>query len=198
MTYCGFVYSLKVGGSMITEKDIGRKVIVNGGVSDLLFTNSSGKLVNIVERVPHFGIYFDTFSVDLHDCDGACEFGFGWYVNEENIKFVDEEASTDVSDKYYSLKEVLDDALSQANSGKGLQRHANDNSFEDQVICVVGRLLKGHRYAAHAYQAIKKTIEAGRLYDIKGKDAAYQEILGAINYLSALAIMIKEDKDANI
>jgi hypothetical protein len=95
---------------------------------------------------------------------------------------------------YSALEEVLDDALEQSSSGKGKIRHANNNRYEDQVICVVQRLLKDHPFGGHAYQIIKKTIEAGRLYKIKGKDAAYQEMLGAINYSSAMCILIKEDQ----
>jgi hypothetical protein len=39
---------------------------------------------------------------------------------------------------------------------------------------------------------IKKTVEAGRLAHIKGPDAAEAELLGAINYLSAMVILIRE------
>lgn len=99
------------------------------------------------------------------------------------------------NDPYNSLGNVLDDAYEQSSRGKGKIRHANDNKFEDQVICVVGRLLKDHPFGAHAYQVIKKTIEAGRLYKIKGPEAAYQEVLGAINYASAMGILIKEGED---
>lgn len=94
--------------------------------------------------------------------------------------------------EYESLHKVFDDAYDQASSGKGKERHATDNKFEDQVICVVARLLKDHPFGSLAFQSIKKTIEAGRLYKIKGPEAAYQEMLGAINYNSAIAILIKE------
>jgi len=183
---------------MITKEDEGRRVLVNGEVAGELFNDSKGTIVYFFDFSDVIGIRFDEYRANFHDCNGDCDKGHGWYVYEENIKLVDVTVSgiqkgSLEPQKYSSLEAVLKDALSQANSGKGVERHANNNNFEDQVICVVGRLLKGHRYAAHAYQAIKKTIEAGRLYDIKGKDAAYNEILGAINYLSALAIMIKED-----
>ncbi len=96
---------------------------------------------------------------------------------------------------YDSLNDVLNDAYTQAAEGKGKARHATDNNYEDQVICVVGRLLKDHPFGAHAYQVIKKTIEAGRLYKINGPEAAYQEVLGAINYSSAMGILIKEGEN---
>lgn len=95
-------------------------------------------------------------------------------------------------DPYFELNLVLQDAQAQASQGKGKERHADNNAYEDQVICVVGRLLKDHPFGAHAYQIIKKTIEAGRLYKIKGADAAYNEMLGAINYAAAMNILIKE------
>jgi hypothetical protein len=97
------------------------------------------------------------------------------------------------ADSYASLSRVLTAAKEQASTGKGKERHANDNNYEDQLICVVGRLLRGHPYGSHAYQVIKKTIEAGRLYYIHGPDAAYQEVLGAINYAAAMNILISED-----
>lgn len=97
-----------------------------------------------------------------------------------------------LNDPYTSLAQVLDHAHAQASQGKGKERHANDNNYEDQVICVVGRLLKDHPFGAHAYQVIKKTIEAGRLYKIKGPEAAYNEMLGAINYAAAMNILIIE------
>jgi hypothetical protein len=98
--------------------------------------------------------------------------------------------------KNYSLLEnVLAHAVQQASTGKGKERHANDNNYEDQLICVVGRLLRGHPYGSHAYQVIKKTIEAGRLYYIKGPKAAYAEVLGAINYAAAMNILISEDTE---
>jgi hypothetical protein len=99
-----------------------------------------------------------------------------------------------INNPYNRLQRVLQDAEYQAADGKGKERHATDNQYEDQVICVVGRLLRGHPYGSHAYQVIKKTIEAGRLYKIKGPGAAYEEVLGAINYAAAMNILIAEDE----
>ena len=96
------------------------------------------------------------------------------------------------SDPYYTLKKVLNDAENQSSGGKGKERHATDNNFEEQVICTVQRLLYRHPFGGDAYQVIKKVIEAGRLYDLKGWEAAYDEILGAIIYASAIGHLIKE------
>lgn len=99
---------------------------------------------------------------------------------------------------YDSLSRVFGSAFTQASSGKGFERHANNNQYEDQVICVVQRLLKDHPYGGHAYQIIKKTIEAGRLFKISGPEAAYNEMLGAINYAAAMCILIDEDMPVEI
>lgn len=93
---------------------------------------------------------------------------------------------------YATLNKVLHDAFDQAESGKGKERHAADNAFEDQVICVVQRLLIGHPLAYQAGQAMKKTIEAGRLFNMEKPEAAKSEALGAINYLAAMCIMVDE------
>ena len=98
-------------------------------------------------------------------------------------------------DKYQSLQDVLEDAEGQASKTKGVERHANNNNFEDQVMCQLGRLLKNHPFGSLGFQVCKKTIEAGRLYGIKGQEAAYQEVLGAINYLAGMGILIKEKKE---
>jgi hypothetical protein len=122
--------------------------------------------------------------------------GNSYNIPADFVKFVDDEnkkeSTRQVKEGYEKLDAVLYDAISQSQDGKGKERHANNNNYEDQVICVVGRLLKGHPFGAHAYQIIKKTIEAGRLYQIKGQEAAYQEMLGSINYAAAMCILIKE------
>ena len=95
---------------------------------------------------------------------------------------------------YKSLEDTLQAAIDQASTGKGKERHAVDNAFEEQVICAVQRLLTNHPFGGQAFQVIKKTIEAGRLYQNNGPDAAYAEVLGAINYLAAMGILIQEAK----
>ena len=155
---------------MITEKDIGRRVIVNGRHCGVAFTNEPG-VIRSITNVLGVGVEFD---------------------KSPQIYCFDENAIDFIDDEYDSLKKVLKDAEEQSSKFKGKERHANNNKYEDQVICVVGRLLKDHPFGAHAYQVIKKTIEAGRLYKIKGPEAAYQEMLGSINYAAAMNILIKE------
>lgn len=98
----------------------------------------------------------------------------------------------DTTEEYQSLSNIFHDAYEQASGGKGKERHANDKPFEDQPIMQITRLLGDHPVAALAYQVIKKTVEAGRLYHIKGADAAERELLGAINYLAATILRMRE------
>lgn len=100
-----------------------------------------------------------------------------------------------VSALYAGLHGVLSDAYHQAAGGKGKERHATDEPFEDQPIMVITRLLADHPVAALGYQAIKKTVEAGRLHRTKGPDAAIRELHGAINYLAAMVIRVREMGD---
>jgi len=103
-----------------------------------------------------------------------------------------EPASDCLSREYQSLSDVLHDAYEQASGGKGKERHDNGLPFEDQPIMQITRLLGDHPVAALAYQVVKKTVEAGRLYHIKGADAAEREILGAINYSAAMILRMRE------
>src|SRR5574340_283626 len=87
---------------------------------------------------------------------------------------------------YRQLKPVLDAAYFQAAHGKGKERHEEeDEPFENQVICEVGRRV-GLGYQLG--QAVKKIYESRRL----NTDAAVAELLGAINYLAAAVIVLRE------
>lgn len=94
--------------------------------------------------------------------------------------------------EYDSLEMMLDRAYDQASAGKGKERHAVDNAFEDQIICEIQRMLKDHPCGYQAGQAIKKVVESGRLYRTTGAGAAVAEVLGAINYLAAMCIVMEE------
>lgn len=88
---------------------------------------------------------------------------------------------------YTSLAYVLDKALEQAQSGKGSERHAEDDQpFVDQLICRLART-EGHGFTRG--QAIKKIDEAKRL----DNKAAIRELLGAINYLAADIIVLMDE-----
>lgn len=88
---------------------------------------------------------------------------------------------------YESLAQVLQEALNQAQAGKGVERHAKEvgEPFDRQKICEITRRV-GLGYPLG--QAIKKTEESLRL----SLDAGVAEMLGAINYLSAAVICRRE------
>ena len=97
-------------------------------------------------------------------------------------------AVEDEDPAYKRLRVVLDRAYDQASRGKGRERHANGEPFEDQLIVKLGQFL-GHSTDGNVFQACKKAIESKRL----PRDRAVAELLGAINYLAG-AVIILEDR----
>lgn len=92
-------------------------------------------------------------------------------------------------DEYDILRIILGEAVDQAASGKGKERHAVDGEyFEEQQICEIGRRLSGNPAAGPLFQAVKKIYESGRL---KGEAQSY-ELLGAINYIASAVILLRE------
>lgn len=87
---------------------------------------------------------------------------------------------------YESLQKVFKECYLQAASGKGNERHASGEPFEQQPICAINRLHGSIDGAL--FQAAKKAHEARRLE----KYAALHELYGAINYLAAAAILVEE------
>jgi len=90
--------------------------------------------------------------------------------------------------KYGELERILLDAMEQATGGKGKERHADGEAFEDQKICVINRWLKGSPVAGALFQAVKKTVESSRMTP----GAAIRELYGAINYLAAGVRLLEE------
>jgi hypothetical protein len=88
-----------------------------------------------------------------------------------------------MSENYSELQKVLNLALEQAESGKGKERHANNEPFTEQLIFIIEKLVKSFQLG----QAIKKIVESERL----PKEMAKKELLGAINYISAHYIHIE-------
>lgn len=86
---------------------------------------------------------------------------------------------------YETLAAVLQRAYDQAAKGKGKERHANGEPFDEQVMqdgakrFGVGGLL---------FQAYKKSEESQRL----PQDRAIVELLGAINYLAGAVIALEK------
>ena len=95
-------------------------------------------------------------------------------------------AQVNVSPNYRSLYFVLLNALEQAANGKGKDRHQKNNEpFEEQPICSIARRV-GIGFPLG--QAMKKIDEAARME----QEAAVNELLGAINYLAAAVIVLRE------
>lgn len=106
-------------------------------------------------------------------------------------------------DNYTELRRVLNDAIKQASEGKGKARHASGEPFTQQPICALTRWL-GLGFPLG--QAIKKCQEAYRMANPLDRvllnpamaeisdNAAVAELLGAINYLAAAVIVLRERK----
>jgi hypothetical protein len=87
---------------------------------------------------------------------------------------------------YESLAAILDEALAQAQSGKGAERHANPGqAFADQVIVWLCEAMGSNQ--GDVFQACKKAIESTRL----PRKRAIAELLGGINYLAAAVLVIR-------
>lgn len=87
---------------------------------------------------------------------------------------------------YEALAAILQEALNQAQLGKGKERHAAEaEPFSKQKICEITRRV-GLGFPVG--QAVKKVEEALRL----GGDAGCREMLGAINYICAAVICSRE------
>ena len=91
---------------------------------------------------------------------------------------------------YEKLGWVLENALDQAQNGKGNARHQiGDAPFHKQPICELGRLYgTGYNFG----QAAKKAHETNQL---GSKEAKVAELLGSIVYLAAAVILIQEESD---
>lgn len=101
----------------------------------------------------------------------------------------------EISEREHPLESVFSDVLSQVIEGKGNERHGKSESnkiltFSEQPLMVITR------YVGNGFplgQAIKKLSEVPCLLEHKGKEAAYNEILGAIAYAAAAALYIKNE-----
>lgn len=83
---------------------------------------------------------------------------------------------------YESLRNVLDEAFQQAESGKGAERHGNGLPFDEQPMQVISDLLDSDAFMVG--QAMKKSQEAMRMEP----EAARREYLGAICYLAGVIV----------
>jgi hypothetical protein len=103
-------------------------------------------------------------------------------------KFIGLAARLDIKDYYDSLRRELQSALHQASEGKGKERHADDEPFEDQKICTITRWLRDSPVAGALFQAVKKCLESARLDPV----AAIHELDGATVYIQAAKIELRK------
>lgn len=89
---------------------------------------------------------------------------------------------------FEDLCEVLMEALDQSQHGKGAVRHGRKRAFSEQPIFAIPELL-GDRFGGFTRgQAVKKIVESAGLEP----EHAAQELLGAIVYLAASIIALRE------
>ena len=86
---------------------------------------------------------------------------------------------------YECLEEVLHEALLQAAVGKGKERHANGEPFEEQPMMKIADR-RGVGFILG--QADKKSEEAQGMFNRGEYAAARRELLGAINYLAGAVV----------
>lgn len=96
--------------------------------------------------------------------------------------------SRQVATGYERLAAILDEALEQAQGGKGKERHATGQPFHEQPIVRIGELLGNDGFELG--QAIKKLQESCRMTP----DRARIERLGAINYIAASVLLLDAKK----
>lgn len=85
---------------------------------------------------------------------------------------------------YEPLQDALKGCYEQAATGKGRERHANDKPFLEQPIFWIEREFPSFQLG----QAVKKIHESQRL----DPAAAIEELKGAVIFLSAKIITLKE------
>lgn len=137
------------------------------------------------------GYSVETKSTDTHD--------FGGHLPGDELPGrakLDRTVPVFVREGYDKLFVVLTKALHQAQDGKGKDRHAQpDTPFEDQPIITIGRMVG---LGFQNGQAIKKMVEAQGMMKRGEFAAAEREVLGAINYLAAVAIEINARATASL
>ena len=145
------------------------------------------KLIPTKFEIDLFGLPYS--KVKIEGCVKSSDLTDARRISGLDIILRDKEST---SDNYSELKRVLGMAYNQAAEGKGKERHANGEKFEDQPIMTIA---KGHGLGYQTGQAAKKLQEAHTLLKLRGKHAAIQEILGAINYAAAAVLLIEQMED---
>lgn len=93
------------------------------------------------------------------------------------------------TDPYQSLVNVLDEAYNRASQGKGKERHATGQDFDEQPIVTEGNNFYVY---GNLQQIRKKALEIVRLPKERGRD----ELLDIIVYAAASVIIMDKRKES--
>jgi len=93
---------------------------------------------------------------------------------------------------YQPLRDALNDAIKQAAEGKGAERHADSKPFVKQPIM---QTTDAVGIGFPMGQAMKKLGEAAGMIKRNREDQAQAELLGAIVYIAAAYIKLKETRN---
>ena len=99
---------------------------------------------------------------------------------------------TDCNTGYDELVDTLMDAFAQASSGKGHERHGGGLDFTEQPLFTI---MREHGVGFATGQAAKKLGESHTILKLRGKDAAINELYGAIIYTAAAIMHLKRQFD---
>lgn len=146
-----------------------------------------GSFVELVDSVECFLDKGQEDSIKIKDISGSKLHG-SWY--KKNCELMPEGFAPPFFGvrAYDTLAVVLIDAYKQASEGKGKDRHATNNPFDKQPILEISRMVG---VGGPLFQAMKKCQEATRLPTV---DRQVAELLGAINYIAAAIILLKEQQ----
>ena len=78
------------GDNMITERDIGKRCVVNGKVSGRKFCDEKGVIKSVSTINNFISIEFDR-DMGLHDCNGVCIDGYGYFIPGSKVTMIEEE-----------------------------------------------------------------------------------------------------------
>lgn len=92
----------------------------------------------------------------------------------------------------HPLELVFNDAVAQAASGKGNERHGNGADFLEQPWV---SLTEGFGIGGPMFQASKKLRESMKFYHAKEYDRFEREVLGALNYAAMAVLHARKEKN---
>jgi len=74
----------------ITQFKIGDRITILPDSNNKNMTRKSGVVKCLIHSPDHIGIRFDEFHSNLHNLDGRCESGYGYYITVKHVKLLSE------------------------------------------------------------------------------------------------------------